>query len=105
MYNHTPTLSTRDDDLRADFARLGVVGPPASFTLNDCTSVPAEYIFEWSGPGHRAATWEIKTQRNDEEGLTYFIDRDDNKPWTPSEIDAMQATLAELLAGIEWTEK
>jgi hypothetical protein len=94
-----------DEDLRAELAHRGIDIPPANFTLDVRTSEPAELIFEWSGPAHHAATWEITTQWNDDEGLTYFIDHADNKPWTPAELDAMQTALAELRSGIEATAK
>lgn len=94
-----------DEDLRAELARRGVDTPPACFTLNVRTSEPAELLFEWSGPAHHAATWEITTQWNEDEGLTYFIDHADNEPWTPAELDGMQAALAELRSSIEATAK
>lgn len=90
-----------DEDLRAELAQRGVDFPPACFTLDVRTSEPAELIFEWSGPAHHADKWEITTQWNEDEGLTYFVDHADNKPWTPAELDAMQTALTQLRSDIE----
>lgn len=94
-----------DADLHAELAHRGIGTPPADFTLDVRTSEPSELIFEWSGPARQAATWEITTQWNDDEGLTFFIDHADNKPWTPEELDAMQSALAELRSNIETAAK
>lgn len=93
---------------------------PAGFTLDPATgddaTPPAGFIIdtrknvydphdpmepEWDGPTHTAETWKIKAQWNIDEGLTYFIDHAGELPWTPAELDTMQAVLADMRAGIE----